>query len=798
MKLEKVIIGITIIILALVILSPALETQSSKPRKSANACSGVHGNSYYLYVEIISYTIPTDVDVGGSDTISATVEITGNGNDAYWECDLTVKITTQNSLISISNSPQSDYNLRPYFSDTYVFNFDGTNNGQDTITIEAIIYADHGGRVVSDSVIGSINVNLPQLAPELGGVKVTPESGTTDTTFTYSTVYTDDNNDAPDHIKVIIDDETTGHSMYVNTSASSYLKDGDYSNGEQYIFSTLLSAGTHTFYINTTDGLFWTESSMKNLPTVSSPQNKIPELLNPLVTPLTGYIDQEFTFTVEYTDLDDEAPQIIQIFINDDTTGFDMQLNTSADSELKDGNYINGEAYEYKTMLTEGSHTFKIKCSDGIDNVTTSIIEGPTVYANPKPVAVISSPENQTIVYSDDTIVFDASDSIDPSGNGLSYKWSSNISGLLSTEIRPEIQLELGYHMVTLEVTDSKSSKDTTWIDVYVIQRVILPPEISYWLPENDLVEVYESNTEFFNITAKGEGMLVYRWILDDNKTDSESDRFAYSTMPPAVGEHILEVIVELEDHPELNTSHRWSITVLDPTPQLVSIDPTENLSAEIDNRIEFSIEASDPQDLELEIDWYLNGKLKHENEQYTYQAKEEGFDIVKVVVTNLQGYSVEYEWNIFVGNDPQPEIPDEDNDDPIVTTQEPSELGSSELALILITAIFVIVAGINLFIVIFRRKRDSSPPSSEVELYQQVQPPVRKYESPVEVQPQYISPPPQLQYIPPPPNLSNQYTFYNPQLARTEYKCPHCNYSLGSTSSPMIWSRCPHCGGPL
>ena len=43
--------------------------------------------------------------------------------------------------------------------------------------------------------------------------------------------------------------------MVVDTTAAATLQDGDFTNGEQYMYSTLLPDGTHTYYFDTTDGL---------------------------------------------------------------------------------------------------------------------------------------------------------------------------------------------------------------------------------------------------------------------------------------------------------------------------------------------------------------------------------------------------------------------------------------------------------------------------------------------------------------------------------------------------------------
>lgn len=108
-------------------------------------------------------------------------------------------------------------------------------------------------------VRGGINEPTPNSPPTLsysfdlgyGTDGVDPESGTTATTFTYKAIYTDADDEAPTSLNVHIDG---GSNAMTVDSGCGTLCDGDYTNGEQYVYSITLSSGSHDYYLDTSDG----------------------------------------------------------------------------------------------------------------------------------------------------------------------------------------------------------------------------------------------------------------------------------------------------------------------------------------------------------------------------------------------------------------------------------------------------------------------------------------------------------------------------------------------------------------
>lgn len=87
---------------------------------------------------------------------------------------------------------------------------------------------------------------------------------------------------------------------------------------------------------------------------------------------------------------------------------------------------------------------------------------------NRKPTAIISSPSNNTEFTTKDNIFFDASDSSDPDNDALTYIWTSNIDGNISTTATFSKELSSGTHTITLIIDDGHSSTNTKQITITV------------------------------------------------------------------------------------------------------------------------------------------------------------------------------------------------------------------------------------------------------------------------------------------------------------------------------------------
>jgi hypothetical protein len=102
--------------------------------------------------------------------------------------------------------------------------------------------------------------------------------------------------------------------------------------------------------------------------------NYAPNLVLNDFSPTEGTRFTIFSFTVIYTDLDDNAPDYVKIIING--IGFSMEMSNPSDPDFTDGCI-----YQYLTLLTPSAtaYTISFECSDGAFYYATNTLIGPLV-----------------------------------------------------------------------------------------------------------------------------------------------------------------------------------------------------------------------------------------------------------------------------------------------------------------------------------------------------------------------------------------------------------------------------------
>ncbi len=139
---------------------------------------------------------------------------------------------------------------------------------------------------------------------------------------------------------------------------------------------TPTEAGNYTFSLVVNDGIDYSPADTTVIKIKAS--NIAPVLSDGIVSPTSGYTSTTFTYSVVYTDDDNDAPMSITVTI-DGGGPQDMNIRSGGD-----GNYTNSEIYEYTVtgaVLGTGSHTFQFAASDGIADATgdVDVHAGPTV-----------------------------------------------------------------------------------------------------------------------------------------------------------------------------------------------------------------------------------------------------------------------------------------------------------------------------------------------------------------------------------------------------------------------------------
>jgi len=235
----------------------------------------------------------------------------------------------------------------------YYYNASGFSVGSYSFHFAA---NDTIGNWTESSSQGFDVVNRP---PILALGQVDPTSGYTDTWFNFTVNYMDLDNHVPEIITVNI----TGVDVYSLIELDPL--DTDYKDGKEYYYNASgFAVGSYSFHFAANDTIGnWTESGILQFEVL----NRDPMLSLEQVDPTSGYIDTWFNFTVNYTNLDDNSPDIITVNI----TGVGVYDLIEVDPS--DTNYIDGKGYYYNISgFTVGSYSFHFAANDTFGNWTES------------------------------------------------------------------------------------------------------------------------------------------------------------------------------------------------------------------------------------------------------------------------------------------------------------------------------------------------------------------------------------------------------------------------------------------
>ncbi|MHA1278359.1 MAG: hypothetical protein ACTSQI_17585 [Candidatus Helarchaeota archaeon] len=98
----------------------------------------------------------------------------------------------------------------------------------------------------------------------------------------------------------------------------------------------------------------------------------LPSLSNPRVNPSSGNIATLFTFSVNYTDADNRGPIFINVTINQ--TSYQLRKQNPMDFDYRDG-----VIFQITSVLPNGTYYYYFNASDGLNNISSPLLSGPTV-----------------------------------------------------------------------------------------------------------------------------------------------------------------------------------------------------------------------------------------------------------------------------------------------------------------------------------------------------------------------------------------------------------------------------------
>jgi C1A family cysteine protease len=128
--------------------------------------------------------------------------------------------------------------------------------------------------------------------------------------------------------------------------------------------------------------------------------NTPPVLSDGAVSPASGYVTTDFTYSVTYTDADNDVPTFITVTIDGGASQDMTEVNPG------DTDHTDGKDYEYTASgLAQGAHIYQFAASDGTDDAfgDTGSHDGPTVGTMDEPDITIFPPSFDVTLPSDAT-----------------------------------------------------------------------------------------------------------------------------------------------------------------------------------------------------------------------------------------------------------------------------------------------------------------------------------------------------------------------------------------------------------
>ncbi len=472
--------------------------------------------------------------------------------------------------------------------------------------------------------------------PQLSTHSYAPLEGDTATVFRFDVMYRDGDNEVPVDAHIYLNDQA-----YVMSTDET----GPWNEWVTYYYETTLSVGdNHMFYFMFSDGednvrLPAADASPNWVrgPSVERPNNA-PTLTNPLFSPDEGTRMDEFTFTIVYTDGEDDHPTVSYVYIDEvpnimNPDGFD---------------YANGEVFRYRTRLDMGQHTIRFLFNDGKNEVKyppTGTMPGPIVI-NLDPLAVIAAPTDGKRYTPDNYIPFSAIGSDDPEGDPLEYKWTSSIDGVLGTQEAYDKRLSEGDHVITLEATDEYGGVHTVSVEILVKALTPEPFVVGHSSTvdgpvEKDMIRYTFTLDNRGEATAQG---IEVKFFVDDTQVNSDTVSVSVGnqlevrfTWEAVLGPHTIRVDIPGDSYEFQEIVDPNSPPL--PTTDIVN-DGGKDAKYETGTEIYFEATASDLNGDSLTYEWNFGDGVTSTKAITSHIYSDAGTYTVSMTVTDSRGGS--------------------------------------------------------------------------------------------------------------------------------------------------------------
>ncbi|MHB1348593.1 MAG: multiheme c-type cytochrome [Desulfobulbaceae bacterium] len=358
--------------------------------------------------------------------------------------------------------------------------------------------------------------------PDYASDGVHPDSGQSTDSFEFRVKYTDTENDPPASIELWLDSD--GNTTFSSEEKIALSKAGtgtDYIGGEIYTSGNLMltcADGCGMAYrFHASDGSGEATSnapvSLSRLQLGNNPPllawTGEPDYEDDGVDPQTAAGGSDFTFRVEYTDLDNTAPSAIQVWVDldDSETYDDGEKIALTATDAGDGNYADGKRYATTIRIPhvgDGTINYRFHAADGSDQAIGVPIQDQTV--------------TTTL----------------PVNNAPSLNWTA--ASCLSDGVRPSIGAWDTDFEFMVEYTDPDNQCPTganaiqVWVDID--DSGTFDPNEKYDLVEDNALDVDCADGKLYKRTmplaVAGDGVISYRFHA--------TDWYEAATGPPTSG----------------------------------------------------------------------------------------------------------------------------------------------------------------------------------------------------------------------------------------------------------------------
>ncbi len=326
------------------------------------------------------------------------------------------------------------------------------------------------------------------------------------------------------------------------------------------------------------------------------------------------------------------SPQDGQVFSIENEIEFSAASSSDPDGEVLYFDWRSnmsgklGSSEIFKSLLDVGAHeiTLTVSDSEGGENSTKINI---TIY--PLPFISIYLPPKDEDYYSNIPVFLNGSNSSSKYSSSLNYTWTSDLDGVLGNSETLFINLSVGTHTITLEISDGLTTqKEQITLEV---KENKAPIAVINSPTYNDVFLI--SATIFFDASFSSDPEnheLFFNWTSNVDGLIGTQDSF-YATL--SAGTHIITLIV----NDSYGGSTETSTVIMVNTPPVA--DAGVNLTIEVGEQVEFDASNSnDPDGDELTYKWDLGDGNKDMGKKVDHTYNLEGIYNVTLTIDDGKG----------------------------------------------------------------------------------------------------------------------------------------------------------------